>query len=131
MNKDLRKKLSELMDIAYVVNTLTDHAVFVDFSGHINSIEIRVCKNGWESGKDFDIQISASLEGSYFYSEKSAIESLDNIIHELETLLIEKNICPECTEQLSIVEERVGNSGSLSQDTQTVGAVCPFCNFRT
>ena len=38
----ISKKLAEIMRLCYLINLKTPYAVFFSFSGHVNSIEVRI-----------------------------------------------------------------------------------------
>ena len=37
-----------IMQLAYLVQTRTPYCVFINFSGHVNSLDIRICKSKGE-----------------------------------------------------------------------------------
>ena len=42
MTKSISKKLAEIMRLVYLINLKTPYAAFFNFSGHVNSIEVRI-----------------------------------------------------------------------------------------
>jgi len=80
----LREKINELMTFA--LTTPSEKAdVFVDWTPHVNWIEIRACYGGWIGHfKDFSrcINLPRSDDPEHATVE-SAIEAIDNAINEI------------------------------------------------
>lgn len=66
---------------AYKISTKTKADVFVDYSGHVNSICIYFYKNGWQEDIEWDFRLDFSLE-----IEKEAITKLEFTLKQLEKL---------------------------------------------
>jgi len=53
-NKKTREYLVKIMGLVYDVHTQTKHHVFVEFSGHVDNVQVRYYLNGWDKNKEFD-----------------------------------------------------------------------------
>ena len=76
----MEELLQKIILKAYEVNEKTEHTVFVNFMGHVNSFEVQICLNGWVGDKSPDIRLETYLE------KKIAIENLKNMLDKLEEL---------------------------------------------
>lgn len=74
-----RKKLHKILDLAMEKNAGTP-AVFFEFHGHINKLEVGICKNGWKPGRSADVRHVIYLNAKYTPS------TVDRVITELEAL---------------------------------------------
>jgi len=85
-NAKIASYLAEIMSLAFEVNCKTDCAVFVDFSGHVDQLEVRIGlgkdKGAWEKevGK-----MSTYL--THFDEPKKVIKKLESTIAGLKKLL--------------------------------------------
>ena len=75
--------VSNVMRRALQVNSKTDHTVFVEFSGHVEDLEVEVFLNGWVEDSSPDESYSVYLDGDLYLASKS----LDNIESRLKELL--------------------------------------------
>lgn len=66
---------------AYEISTKSKTDVFVDYSGHVNTICIYYYKNGWQEDDEWDFRLDFSLE-----IEKEAIAKLQFTLEQLEKL---------------------------------------------
>ena len=52
--KNIDDLIVEIMLLALLVNRETNHSVFFEFHGHVNSIGVQIHFNGWKADKDSD-----------------------------------------------------------------------------
>ena len=75
-----RKKIHKILDLAMEKNK-ENPTVFLEFSGHVNSLDVSVYRCGWyygmKSDKEFIVYLDKHFRGD---------ASLDNIISYLEAL---------------------------------------------
>ena len=98
--KNIQEKLSKILGLCYQINCVTDYALFCDFSGHVNSFNIRI-------SEDKDTKSTERLaDTSQIYlspfiglgdNEESAdytkvVERIDEVINNLEKLLPQKKV---------------------------------------
>ena len=76
----MEELLQKIILKAYNINENTEHTVFVDFSGHVESFEIKVYLNGWKEYKKVDIKLEVYLDEKYAKSE------LQHMLDKLEEL---------------------------------------------
>ena len=72
--------LQKIILKAYEITKNTKHDVFVNFSGHVNWLDVTIYINGWKEIEDPDIKKRAILDS------KKAIKQLTEIIKELQEL---------------------------------------------
>jgi len=77
-NKKTREYLVKIMGLVYDVHTQTKHHVFVEFSGHVDNVQVRYYLNGWDKNKEFDYNQDLYLDNE---------EGLRKIIKQLKQLL--------------------------------------------
>lgn len=81
-----RKKLKQITDLALDIQELGAH-VFVNFSGHVGTVEIVIYKRGWSKGAKRDYESEYYLSGgrgTYFGENvDDCITSLKGIKKEL------------------------------------------------
>ena len=64
--QDQRDKLIlECMALGYLINRTTEYAVFVNLSGHIDSLEIHICRNKIYGYNDELVRTEFKLDGKY------------------------------------------------------------------
>ena len=89
VEKNRRRKLTELFDLALQANSLECRSrresgnlptVFLDFSGHVSLISIRVFENGWISAGDCE-EVDLNLD--YRYREKDYQEAKELLMQAL------------------------------------------------
>lgn len=71
--------LQKIIAKAYEVNEYTDHTIFLDFSGHVKWLQVKIYIKGWKE-KYPDIKKRA-----YLYNN-DAIKQLEDILQELENI---------------------------------------------
>lgn len=52
MNKKVIKELQKLLALCMEINEKTEHNIFFECSGHIDTFSVRVYENGWHKEKD-------------------------------------------------------------------------------
>ena len=75
-----RKKIHKILDLAMEKNK-ENPTVFLEFSGHVNSLNVRVYRCGWDYGMNYDNAFRVYLDKHFLVNE-----SLDDIISYLEEL---------------------------------------------
>ena len=73
--------IGKLTSLAYKVTNTTNADVFIDYSGHVNYITVRVYKDGWDTEKHAGIRHFIDL------SNPENVVVINGIIKELEDLL--------------------------------------------
>lgn len=79
----MKELLQKIILKVYEINEETKHTVFLDFSGHVNKLEIRIYEKGWKVEED------ATLKKEAYIDESDSKEQLKEILKELEK--IERN----------------------------------------
>ncbi len=79
----MKELLQKIILKVYEINEETKHTVFLDFSGHVNKLEIRIYEKGWKDEED------ATLKKEAYIDESDSKEQLKEILKELEK--IERN----------------------------------------
>lgn len=81
-----RKKLKQITDLALDIQELRGHA-FVNFSGHVGTVEITIYKRGWSEGakRDYESEYYLSSGRGTFYGKDvdECIKDLKRIKKEL------------------------------------------------
>ena len=75
----MKDQIAEIVKLCLEITVNTQHDVFFEYSAHINEIEVRIHKNGWESQKDWE-SLGCDLD-------RSSEEDLNEIIEQLQELL--------------------------------------------
>ena len=84
MNKKMQLVL-DIMKLAVEISKNTEADVFVDYSGHVDQLSVRIYKGGWEKGKEHyrkDIYLNTKA----YQTEEYIIETLEEIYAELENI---------------------------------------------
>jgi len=92
MNNKVREYIVKITGLAYDVNSKTNHDVFVDFAGHVDSITVRVDLGGWNKDKDEDYKWSAYFDKPEEWSDGEGTpdqfeKTARDVIHYLKELL--------------------------------------------
>lgn len=74
----------EIMKITLEKNKEHKNTIFVDYHGHIDAIQVRVYRNGWNADDDPDYNATAYLSG--IYDDKKNIENIQGILNYLKNL---------------------------------------------
>lgn len=84
----MEELLQELIAKVYEVNQKTEHSLFLNFSGHVNLVEVHYYKNGWSNEKRYE-----SLSRIHLNEKLSELE-LEQTIKKLSELLkgVEDNV---------------------------------------
>lgn len=77
----MEELIQKIMLKAYLVNKNTKHTVFLNFSGHVEWLEMQIYINGWEEGEKFGIEMRVKLY------KKGADIKLEKMLKKLERLL--------------------------------------------
>ena len=83
MSEKVISKFIYLSELAIKVNTYTEHDVFIDFSGHVNSMEIHYIKNGYKDNK------SKRVELFYIHANHESEEYILKVFEEAEKKLMD------------------------------------------
>ena len=84
VQKIITKKIEKIICLGVEISVLKSHDVFVDYSGHVNTIYVRIHLGGWRSDENPDLNYNACLDF------KDGIKMLDTIIKKLKKLKEEK-----------------------------------------
>lgn len=87
--KNIDDLIVEIMRLALKVNRETSSDVFLNFSGHVNSIDIEINYDGWEARKDYDLRESFYIDDDKLSPDR--FEKCGQIISKLKELLEGKN----------------------------------------
>lgn len=83
LEKEIRKKIIEIMELTLEINTREKNTVFITFHGHCNVFDVKIYNKGWGN------RIEANFFKDIYFdiiSEEKAIKELSEIIKELENL---------------------------------------------
>ena len=80
------KKMKLVLDILQLAveiskNTKTD--VFINYSGHVDSLDIMIFHGGWSDGRSGDYKKSIYLDTAKYRTEEDIIEILNEMYAEL------------------------------------------------
>lgn len=78
--EEIEELILKINLLAYRIGAKTNHDVFVNFSSHVNYLEVEICKNGWVYSKK-----SSNFKVIRLNNE-TAIEELQKTIKVLEKL---------------------------------------------
>ena len=83
LEKEIRKKIIEIMELTLEINTREKNTVFITFHGHCNVFDVKIYNKGWGNRIEENF-----FKDIYFdiISEEKAIKELSEIIKELENL---------------------------------------------
>jgi hypothetical protein len=84
-NEEIKEYISEIVKLAFQINTETEHDVFVYFWGYTNTIEVYFCKGGWKLGKEKDYRNDFRLESCYKEDFEKIIEKLKELLKKNES----------------------------------------------
>lgn len=84
MQKTITKKIEKIICLGVEISFLKIHDVFVDYSGHVNLIDVRIYLGGWRNNENADLIYRAYLDS------ESGIKMLDTITKKLKELKEEK-----------------------------------------
>lgn len=87
--------LEKIMLKAYKINKETKHKIFINFSGHVNSLNVRIYINGWGANKE------PNIDEDIYLDENNVIKKLEEILREFEKL--EKDNYIFTTEELKTI----------------------------
>ena len=82
MNKKMQLVL-DIMQLAVEISENTKADVFVEYSGHVDQLSVRIYKGGWEKGKDEELYKNIYLNANGYRTEEDIIASLEEIYAEL------------------------------------------------
>lgn len=80
------EEIKEIMGLTLRVNNETEHVAFLDYSGHVEILRVRVMES--KTHYDNELYRVETYVTSYAFIDKDTIQSnLDNIIHDLKAFL--------------------------------------------
>lgn len=79
MNFIKKEQLKELIDIVFEIQSKSKTQIFVDYSPHVDQVDVRIYEDGWEYGKQ-----SYYLVWSELYSVGKHYRSFEQIKATLE-----------------------------------------------
>jgi len=81
-----KAKVLEILSLAIDVSHNTKHDVFVDYSGHVKSLQVRISEGGWREAQDTEELLSTYLKKNKS-SRNVKFKELNKTIDELKRLL--------------------------------------------
>lgn len=78
--KERAKLMAKLAYLSYVVNAETEYCVFLDYSGHVDHISIRICASKESYGNELASAEYWRADGEVNSWLKSKIKHLENIL---------------------------------------------------
>lgn len=86
MEKEIKRKIFEIMDLALEINSREKNTIFVEFSGHTNEICVHNYEKGWEHRRETG-EGRKKLSKNYLYLDNDdCIEKLNNLIKKLKEM---------------------------------------------
>ena len=82
MNKKMQLVL-DIMNLGIEISKNTKADVFVNYSGHVDSLDIMIFHGGWSDGRSGDYKKSIYLDTTEYRTEEDIIETLEEIYAEL------------------------------------------------
>lgn len=111
LNMETIQLCTEISTLAMLVSNTTVHDVFLDFSGHVNSFDCRICEYGWkEDEKNTYIKNRINLDFG------NAIEKLKELKSRLEGYLKSKAVVEILEETIDVLKEQVAEPEADEND---------------
>lgn len=86
MEKEIKRKIFEIMDLVLEINSREKNTIFVEFSGHTNEICVHACEKGWKHWIKTG-ERRKKLSENYLYLDKDGcVEKLNNLIEKLKEM---------------------------------------------
>ena len=86
MEKEIKRKIFEIMNLTLEINSRGKNTIFVQFFGHTNEICVHTYERGWEHWRETG-EGRKKLNESYLYLDKDdCVEKLDNLIEKLKEM---------------------------------------------
>jgi hypothetical protein len=82
----IMKLVLDIMQLGIEISKNTTTDVFVNYSGHVDLLEVYLYKDGWEEDKERYYSENIYLDKAGYQSEDGIIETLQKIRAELENL---------------------------------------------
>ncbi len=76
----MEELLQKLIAKVYRINKDTEHSVFLDFSGHVNVVEVHYYKDGWQKDKN------AIYFNTIYLNSANAETEISDLLEKLEKL---------------------------------------------
>ena len=86
MEKEIKRKIFEIMDLALEINSREKNTIFVEFSGHTNEICVHTYERGWEHRRETGEGRKKLSENYLYLDNNGCIEKLDNFIEKLKEM---------------------------------------------
>ncbi len=86
MEKEIKRKIFEIMDLALEINSREKNTIFVEFSGHTNEICVHTYERGWEHRRETGEGRKKLSENYLYLDNNGCIEKLDNLIEKLKEM---------------------------------------------
>lgn len=67
----INKKLGRIAYLCAKINTEAKDAAFFNYFGHVNSIEVKIYRGGWDPARNPDINMEISLN---YYDPSNAVK---------------------------------------------------------
>lgn len=82
MNKKMQLVL-DIMQLGVEISKNTKTDVFVNYSGHVDSLSVMIFYSGWSDGRNADYKKSIYLDTAKTRTEKDITKTLEEIYAEL------------------------------------------------
>jgi len=83
VNKSINQLVGEITSLAVMITSNTNADVFIDYSAHCDSLEIRIFKDGWENHCGPDIEEDAYTKIGPRRNEENVIKKQQEIEKQL------------------------------------------------
>ena len=77
MKKEIKEKVMKIMDLALIKSEKNKNTIFLDFSGHVEWLEISIYKDGWENSTEVFFKKRIKIY------KKNIFEELDETIKKI------------------------------------------------
>ncbi|GKX29043.1 hypothetical protein SH1V18_15230 [Vallitalea longa] len=65
--------INEIMRLTLLVNNVSEHTIFIEYAGHVNTLDCRVHVNGWRKDnkwtKDFHVRLNSDDCGCFMLNK--------------------------------------------------------------
>lgn len=86
MEKEIKRKIFEIMNLSLEINSREKNTIFVEFSGHTNEICVHAYESGWEHWIKTE-EGRKKMNKSYLYLDKDdCVRKLNDLIEKLKEM---------------------------------------------
>lgn len=86
LDKDIGEKVVKIMGLSLEVNDSNEYTVFINYAGHINSLEIYICSGKYSEENVNFLKENGIFKERVYLDFPNALNGLNKIIEELERL---------------------------------------------